>query len=333
MFTVYSGNSSRFRADVVVWQKEDPAHVSTPGRWTCLQICDVTEIHRAETGIIVDLREWEREEGRYPVTPTGCASAPRSAAAAQPGGQVLPGEFPLRDGTPALIWPLLHTDAEMLREGFRRLSSESRQHRFLEVLGELDDSMIRRLVDSVDGVEHIALVLIVLPPAGEEGPVGVAHLLQYPDDPATADIAVTVADNWQGRGIGTALVSALLERRPAAVTRLRTVVEADNRRSLALLAGVGSMSSGLPERGVLDVTVELAAATRPARTPAARPVTPIPPSIALAPPLTRLLRGYGRRVTDQAVQHSAAVPAIVRCLRGRIAGRRRARIAGPRSRR
>jgi len=184
----------------------------------------------------------------------------RGAAAAQPGGGVLPGEFPLRDGTPALIWPLLHTDAEMLREGFRRLSSESRQHRFLEVLGELDDSMIRRLVDSVDGVHHIAFLLVVLPPQGEEGPVGVAHLLQYPDDPATADIAVTVADDWQGRGVGTALGSALLERRPAAVKRLRTVVEADNRASLALLARAGRMSPGTADPGDLDVTVELAAA-------------------------------------------------------------------------
>ena len=33
-------------------------------------------------------------------------------------GQVLPGEFFLQDGTPAMIWPLLPTDAEMLREGF-----------------------------------------------------------------------------------------------------------------------------------------------------------------------------------------------------------------------
>jgi RimJ/RimL family protein N-acetyltransferase len=175
-------------------------------------------------------------------------------------GQVLPGEFLLRDGTPALIWPLLPTDAETLREGFRRLSSESRQHRFLGVIGQLDDSMIQRLVDSVDGVHHIALLLIVVPPEGEEGPAGVARLLQHSDDPATADIAVTVVDDWQGRGAGTALVSALLQRRPAAVTRLRTVVEAGNRASLALLAGAGRMSSGLPERGVLDVAVELPAA-------------------------------------------------------------------------
>ena len=99
-----------------------------------------------------------------------------------------------------MIWPLLPTDAEALREGFRRLSPDSRRHRFLTPLDELDDSMIAQLVDSVDGVHHIALVLIVLPPEGQEGPVGVAHLLQDPGNPATADIAITVADDWQAAG-------------------------------------------------------------------------------------------------------------------------------------
>ena len=176
-------------------------------------------------------------------------------------GQVLPGEFVLRDGTPAMIWPLLPTDAETLRDVFRRLSPGSRHHRFLQVLDQLDDPMIRLLVDSVDGVHHFALLLIVLPPEGDEL-IGVAHLVQYPADPATADIAVTVVDHWQGRGAGTALVSALLARRPAAVTRLRTLVAAGNRASLALLARAGRVSSGLPEQGVLDVTVDLPAATR-----------------------------------------------------------------------
>jgi RimJ/RimL family protein N-acetyltransferase len=183
--------------------------------------------------------------------------------ARQASGQVLPGEFVLRDGTPALIWPLLPTDAETLRDVFRRLSPDSRRHRFLQVLDQLDDPMIRRLVDTVDGVHHIALLLTVLPPEGKEEPAGVAHLLQYSDDPATADIAVTVVDDWQRRGAGTALVSALMARRPAALTRLRTLVAAGNHASLALLTGTGHVSSGLPERGILDVTVELYPASQP----------------------------------------------------------------------
>ena len=190
----------------------------------------------------------------------------RQTPARPASGQVLPGEFALQDGTPAMIWPLLPTDAETLRDVFRRLSPGSRYHRFLQVVNQLDDRMIRLLVGSVDGVHHIALLLTVLPPAGQEEPVGVAHLVQDPDDPATADIAVTVVDDWQGRGAGTALGSALLARRPAAVTRLRTLVAADNRASLTLLAGAGRVSSGLPEQGVLDVTVDLPAATRACNT-------------------------------------------------------------------
>jgi acetyltransferase len=177
-----------------------------------------------------------------------------------PRTQVLPGELYLRDGTPALIWPLLPTDAETLRELFGRLSPESRRRRFLGPLGELDDTMIQQLVGTVDGMRHIALLLLALPPDGPELTAGVARLIQYPADPATADIAFAVADDWQGRGVGAALVTALMQRRPAAVRRLRTAVEADNRASLALLARAGRVSRGVSYLGVVDVTVELTAA-------------------------------------------------------------------------
>jgi RimJ/RimL family protein N-acetyltransferase len=173
---------------------------------------------------------------------------------------MLPGEFVLGDGTPALIWPLLPTDGRALREGFRHLSPQSRRRRFLSAVGELDGALLRHLVDDVDGVHHIALVLMVLPPDGPEGPVGVARLVQDAADPATADIAVTVADDWQGRGVGTALVAALLRRRPGAVRRLRAAVDAENRASLALLARAGHLSSGQPHLGIVDVAVELTAA-------------------------------------------------------------------------
>jgi len=175
-------------------------------------------------------------------------------------GRVLPGELSLHDGTPAMIWPLLPTDGQALREMFRRLSPESRQRRFLSALSDLDDAMIQRLVGEVDGVHHVALVLVVLPPEGEEWPVGVARLVQDPADPASAEIAFTVADEWQGHGVGTALVEALIQRRPAAVTRLHADVETENLASLALLTRAGRMSSGVPRRGIVDVTVDLQAA-------------------------------------------------------------------------
>jgi RimJ/RimL family protein N-acetyltransferase len=172
----------------------------------------------------------------------------------------LRGGFALRDGTPALIWPLLPSDARMLRVGFRQLSPQSRRSRFLSPLNDLDEAMIERLVGGVDGVHHVALVLVVLPPDGLEQPAGVARLIQDRSDPATADIAVTVADQWQGRGVGAALVRALMQRRPPGLRRIHTVVDADNQASLALLGGAGRMSSSVTRRGVVDVTVDLPAA-------------------------------------------------------------------------
>jgi RimJ/RimL family protein N-acetyltransferase len=172
----------------------------------------------------------------------------------------LPGELVLRDGTPAFVWPLLPTDAKTLRDGFRRLSPDSRRRRFLTSLTALNDAMIRSLVTDVDGVRHIALVLVVLPTGGTERPAGVARLVLDPADPTAADIAVTVADEWQGRGVGSALAAALMARRPATVRRLKTSVAADNDASLALLARLGSVSRPPARSGVVDVTVELDAA-------------------------------------------------------------------------
>jgi RimJ/RimL family protein N-acetyltransferase len=100
----------------------------------------------------------------------------------------------------------------------------------------------------------------VFPPDGPEEPVGVARLVQYDGDPATADIAVTVVDRWQGRGVGSALVRALMQRRPPELRQLRTVIDAGNHASLALLNGAGQTSSSVIRRGMVDVTVELPAA-------------------------------------------------------------------------
>lgn len=164
-------------------------------------------------------------------------------------------EVVLADGTPAMIWPLLDTDGEALRLAYAELSPESRRLRFLTELPELSDSMLRLLVDGVDGVDHVAVLLTVFPDGGGARQVGVARLVRYPDDPEAADVAVTVADAWQGRGVGRALMDALLARRPRGVVRLRTVVAAENRASLRMLGRVGRLTARHEGGGELTVEV------------------------------------------------------------------------------
>jgi GNAT superfamily N-acetyltransferase len=164
-------------------------------------------------------------------------------------------EVALADGTPAMIWPLLDTDGEALRQGYAELSPASRRFRFLTDLPELSDGLLRMLVDAVDGVDHVAVVLTAFPDSGQARQVGVARLVRYPDEPEVADVAVTVTDAWQGRGVGRALMDALLARRPRGVVRLRTAVAAENRASLRMLGRVGRMTTRHEGGGELTVEV------------------------------------------------------------------------------
>src|SRR5512140_526068 len=95
------------------------------------------------------------------------------------------------------IRPIRPSDAALLRDGFTRLSPESRRARFFAPLRELSDELVRRMTD-VDGRDHAALVATSRD--GERG-FGVARYVRSKDDPSRAEIAVTVVDDVQGRGL------------------------------------------------------------------------------------------------------------------------------------
>ena len=113
----------------------------------------------------------------------------------------------------------------------------------------------------------MALALVVLDENHEGVPVGVARMVRYPDQPDAADVAVTVLDQWQGRGVATALLEELMRRRPEGVTRLVTVVAEDNPASVAMLRRLGKSTVTVAGSGVLEVEVELPEAPEPAGRP------------------------------------------------------------------
>lgn len=166
-------------------------------------------------------------------------------------------ELHLPDGTPAMMWSLSPNDARGLRENYRRLSPQARYSRFLSGVSDLSDEMLRRLVDDVDGVNHIALVLVVFPEDGPDRAVGIGRIVRLHDQPSAADIAVTVDDGWRRRGIGAALLDELIRQRPEGVIELITHVAADNRASLALLARAGDVQLSPLSGSRYDVHVDL----------------------------------------------------------------------------
>ncbi|HEX2893492.1 MAG TPA: GNAT family N-acetyltransferase [Marmoricola sp.] len=103
----------------------------------------------------------------------------------------------------------------------------------------------------------MALALVVLDDDGVGTPVGVGRIIRYADWPTAADLAVTVMDEWQGRGVATALLEELLRRRPEGVTQIATTVAADNTASLAMLRRLGPTVETLGETPRVDVVVHL----------------------------------------------------------------------------
>lgn len=166
-------------------------------------------------------------------------------------------EVVLRDGTPGMVWPLLPTDRDRLVEEFEKLSPETRRHRFLAPVVHLSETMLRQLLDDVDGVDHVALVLVAEVEDGVFDPVGLARMVRYPETPDAADLAVTVIDDWQGRGVATALLDVIVRRRPHGVTHILTEVASDNDASLAMLRRLGPTQVHDTGFGSYDVSVDL----------------------------------------------------------------------------
>ena len=109
---------------------------------------------------------------------------------------------------------------------------------------------------SVDGVNHRAWGAVVTEPSGPV-PAGVVRWVRIPNDPAVADMAVTVIDDYQGRGLGRLLQDvAVLDAFACGVERFEGVVLGENVASRRMLARGGARLR--PDGGgVLAFTLEL----------------------------------------------------------------------------
>jgi GNAT superfamily N-acetyltransferase len=114
----------------------------------------------------------------------------------------------LRDGTRVTVRPLEATDRDALARGFAQLSPASRRLRFFSAIEELSPDQLDYLTD-VDHEHHDAVAALLAD--GGVG-VGVGRWIRLEDEPEKAEVAVTVLDEYQGRGIGTLLLGTLAQR-------------------------------------------------------------------------------------------------------------------------
>ena len=158
------------------------------------------------------------------------------------------------------VRPIGPDDRERLAAAFEALSERSRQRRFLVPKPRLSSAELTYLTE-VDHRTHEALVAV----AADGRFVGVGRYACGPDDTTVADVAFAVADDWQGRGIGTALAVLIVERaRLNGIGRLQATTLPENGASRKLLGRMGFEVCGI-SAGALEVGLDLAAAERDAR--------------------------------------------------------------------
>ena len=160
----------------------------------------------------------------------------------------------LRSGSRVLIRPIRPEDKEALIDGLHGLTPESRYRRFFSLMPELSARQLRYLTE-VDHRTHEALV--ATDPSTGDG-IGVARFIRSTTDSRVAEVAVAVVDDWQGRGVGTALLEALAARgREEGVERFTASVLALNRRMLDLLRRLGDTTVVDRAADVVDLQIEL----------------------------------------------------------------------------
>jgi GNAT superfamily N-acetyltransferase len=174
----------------------------------------------------------------------------------------------LRDGSHVRIRQLRKADRSLLLRGFERLSDESRYRRFLAPMPELTDRMVLYLTD-IDHHDHEALV--ALDERTGEG-VGVGRFVRDVNRPQAAELAVTVIDEWQGRGLGTLLLDAISARaRQEGIATFTALMLASNDDMRDLLERLGPTRIADQDAGTVELEVAI-------------------PPVGAAPALKKLLR-------------------------------------------
>lgn len=136
----------------------------------------------------------------------------------------------LRDGTELMLRPVLPGDDERTVHGHIHFSSETLYRRFMSA--RLPSPALMHYLSEVDYVDHFVWVV-----ADGSDPVADARFVRDEVDPTTAEVAFTVADVYQGRGVGSFLIGAL------SVAALVSGVERFSARML---------SDNVPMRTIMD---------------------------------------------------------------------------------
>jgi acetyltransferase len=114
----------------------------------------------------------------------------------------------LDDGTPVTLRPIRAADAAIEQQFVRALSDESRYFRFMDMLRELSPQMLKQMTN-IDYHDQMALIAVVRR-QHREMQIAVGRYVVFPNG-EDCEFAIVVGDDWQKKGIATALMLQLID--------------------------------------------------------------------------------------------------------------------------
>lgn len=160
----------------------------------------------------------------------------------------------LSDGSTIVIRPIRSTDAEIIKEFSRHLSSELKHLNYMENFKELPQKMVTQLTQ-VDYKNTMTLIATYLA-NNQEMVVGMVHY--FTEDGKNCEFDMIVTDAWQNKKIGTLLTESLIQ---AAVDNqiktIKIIILASNRSGMLLAKHFGFSISNSDESTIKIVTKNL----------------------------------------------------------------------------
>jgi GNAT superfamily N-acetyltransferase len=159
----------------------------------------------------------------------------------------------LRDGGSIHVRAIRPDDRQRLLDHFQRLTARSVYYRFFGAKRRLTDSELDQFT-RLDFAQKVALVATLLED-GEERIIGVGRYAVLPGKPTAAEVAFAVADEHQGRGVGTLLLDHLVRiARAGGVREFQADVLGENNRMLQVFAMSGFVVTSSTEAGVVHLS-------------------------------------------------------------------------------
>jgi RimJ/RimL family protein N-acetyltransferase len=163
----------------------------------------------------------------------------------------VPVDVELRDGRWVRLREMRPDDRDEIRQAFGRLSTESRYARFMAAVRDLTPRMLDHAVGP-PGERELSLVAEIDAPDGIDIVGGARYYVQTGGE--SCEFAITVVDAWQGSGLASRLLRALIEgARIRSLRRMEGFVLAGNRRMLRLAQHLGFSVDTDPD----DATVKI----------------------------------------------------------------------------